>query len=216
MKSSKNSEKVRTLIDKFIAVRKEKGVTQASLAEKSGYSQQVISRIENKSSIPQIDTLCTLIDVLGYEITYKSKVVNTKKEVKKPVIKEIDLSDIPDDNVITYTELKEYLDNNTETNNADNMKVFDCYIHKSDDFICVPEVKYHADAIENDIAEIREMFNKGKISRKRLERIQEDFHYAMETFQDMLYDIEFVADTGIEALFEIIDDVTDYELTDEE
>ena len=51
MKNSKKDEKVCALIDKFVEVRKEKGFTQANLAEKSGYSQQVISRIESKTNI---------------------------------------------------------------------------------------------------------------------------------------------------------------------
>ncbi len=222
MKNSKKDEKVCALIDKFVEVRKGKGFTQANLAEKSGYSQQVISRIEKKISIPQINTLCDLVDVLGHKITYKPKgtASTVKKQEAKPVVTEIDLSYIPDDRVITYTQLKEYIDSGTGQYHKDNIKDLEWNTQRrSSDFICMPDVNYHANVIENALAEIREMFDKDIISEKRLERIQGDLHYAMETFQEIVSDIESVADFSIESLVGIIDDINNYdddEFDDEE
>ena len=56
------------LIGELISLRKKKGLSQAELAEKSGNKQQVISRIENKDNSPTLKTVCSLLDVLGYDI----------------------------------------------------------------------------------------------------------------------------------------------------
>ena len=53
--------------------RKEMGLTQFELAEKIGNRQQVISRIENKENSPTLKTLCSILDVLGYEIKIQPK-----------------------------------------------------------------------------------------------------------------------------------------------
>ena len=213
MKNSKKDDKVSALIDKLIEVRKGKGITQANLAEKSGYSQQVISRIENKTNMPLISTLCDLIDVLGHEITYKTKetVSTVKKQESKPVVKEIDLSDLPDDKTITYTELKEYIDSDTGQYHRGNIKDLEYHTKRNSELICIPNVKYYANVIENSLYEIKEMFDKEKISAKRLERIQDDLHDALESFQEITSDIEFIADFSIESLIEIIDDINDYD-----
>jgi len=52
----------------LIKIRKKKGLSQADLAEKSGYKQQVISRIENKENSPTLKTICSILSVLDYEI----------------------------------------------------------------------------------------------------------------------------------------------------
>ena len=54
--------------------------------------------------------------------------------------------------------------------------------------------------------------------KKRLQRIQEDLHYAMEVFQDIYSNIEAIADFSVETLMEIIDDINDEdeEFDDEE
>lgn len=210
MKNSKKEEKVCALIDKFVEVRKGKGFTQANLAEKSGYSQQVISRIEKKINIPQMSTLCDLVDVLGHEITYKPKGIapTVKKQETKPVVKELDLSDLPDDRDITYKQLKEYIDSGTGQYHKVNIKDLEWHTQRrNNNFICMPDVEYHANVIENVLVEIKEMFDKEKISEKRLERMQKDLHDSMETFQKIVLDIESIADFGIESLISIINDL---------
>lgn len=56
-------------IGAIIRLRKEKGLSQAQLAEMTGNKQQVISRIENKENSPTLKTLCSILDVLGYKIS---------------------------------------------------------------------------------------------------------------------------------------------------
>lgn len=61
------------LLGELIKLRKENGLTQLELAERTGNKQQVISRIENKENSPTLKTLCGILDVLGYEITFRPK-----------------------------------------------------------------------------------------------------------------------------------------------
>ena len=61
------------LLREFVRLRKERHITQADLAERSGNRQQVISRIEKKESSPTLRTFCTLLDALGYELQIVQK-----------------------------------------------------------------------------------------------------------------------------------------------
>ena len=61
------------LLGELVKLRKESGLTQLELAERSGNKQQVISRIENKENSPKLKTLCGILDVLGYEIAIRPK-----------------------------------------------------------------------------------------------------------------------------------------------
>jgi len=54
-------------------LRKQKGITQRFIAEKTGIKQQVISRIENSENSPTLKTLCSILDVLGYDIQFIPK-----------------------------------------------------------------------------------------------------------------------------------------------
>ena len=56
------------LLGELLKIRKEKGLSQAELAAQSGNKQQVISRIENKENSPTLKTVCSILDVLGYDI----------------------------------------------------------------------------------------------------------------------------------------------------
>jgi len=58
------------ILGELVKLRKEKGLTQIELARKSGNRQQAISRIENKENSPTLKTLCSLLDVLGYDIVF--------------------------------------------------------------------------------------------------------------------------------------------------
>ena len=61
------------LLAELVKIRKQNGMSQSELAQKSGNKQQVISRIENHENSPTLKTLCSLLDVLGYEIKLKPK-----------------------------------------------------------------------------------------------------------------------------------------------
>ena len=61
------------ILGELVRLRKEKGLTQVELAQKSGYKQQVISRIEKKENSPTLKTLCSLADVLDVDIVLVPK-----------------------------------------------------------------------------------------------------------------------------------------------
>ena len=61
------------LLAELVKIRKEANLSQTELAKKSGNKQQVISRIENKENSPTLKTLCSILDVLGYEIRFEPK-----------------------------------------------------------------------------------------------------------------------------------------------
>ena len=61
------------ILGELVKLRKEKGLTQVELAQKSGYKQQVISRIEKKENSPTLKTLCSLADVLDVDIVLVPK-----------------------------------------------------------------------------------------------------------------------------------------------
>ena len=58
------------VLGNLVKLRKEKGISQVELAEKTGNKQQVISRIENRENSPTLKTLCNMLDVLGYDIQF--------------------------------------------------------------------------------------------------------------------------------------------------
>ena len=61
------------VLGELMKLRKEKGFSQAELAKQSGNKQQVISRIESKENNPTLKTLCSILDVLGYDIQFVPK-----------------------------------------------------------------------------------------------------------------------------------------------
>jgi len=56
------------LLGELVKLRKEKNISQAEIAKKSGYKQQAISRIEKKEHSPTLRTLCAYADVLDVDI----------------------------------------------------------------------------------------------------------------------------------------------------
>ena len=59
-------------VDKLVktihTLRKEKGLTQAQLADATGINRAMIGRIENKDYIPTVDQMQTLGEALGFEV----------------------------------------------------------------------------------------------------------------------------------------------------
>lgn len=84
---------VRPIISKNLAkLRKEKGLTQAELAEKLSYSDKAVSRWEHGDTLPDVNVLCELCDFYGIslndlisedckieEVTQKKKQMNEIK-----------------------------------------------------------------------------------------------------------------------------------------
>ena len=56
------------LIQEFIKIRKGQNVTQQELAESSFVIRQTITRIENCLTSPQIKTMISLLEPLGYTL----------------------------------------------------------------------------------------------------------------------------------------------------
>ena len=80
----KNDPKTKAAIDQFDAecklrkglaeARKKNNVTQTEIQEKTGLTQQVISRIEsNKDISPSLKNLMLYANALGYELTLQPK-----------------------------------------------------------------------------------------------------------------------------------------------
>ena len=72
-----NSRTEYQVLGALVKLRKEKGVSQAELTEKTGNKQQVISRIENRENSPTLKTLCSILDVLGYDIRFVPKEIES-------------------------------------------------------------------------------------------------------------------------------------------
>lgn len=87
-----------SLINKLTEAREACGFTQEGLATHVGMKQSAIARLENKSSMPRIDTMLKLLEPLGYtlaivpegtpttEIAAKVKVKTEKPKEVKPVV----------------------------------------------------------------------------------------------------------------------------------
>jgi DNA-binding XRE family transcriptional regulator len=56
------------LIDELVEIRKKENVSQTYLAEKTGSSQQAISRLEKKMHNPSLKLFCSIVNALGYDV----------------------------------------------------------------------------------------------------------------------------------------------------
>ncbi|MBI9014684.1 MAG: helix-turn-helix transcriptional regulator [Clostridiales bacterium] len=66
-------EQEHELIKQVVEARKNSGLTQRSLAEKIGVSQQEISRFENEKHIPKLSNFLRIIEAVGLEIKLEDK-----------------------------------------------------------------------------------------------------------------------------------------------
>ena len=82
---------VRPIISKNLAMlRKEKGLTQAELAEKLNYSDKAVSRWEHGDTLPDVNVLCELCDFYGITINdLIDEECKIQKETKKEYTKEM-------------------------------------------------------------------------------------------------------------------------------
>ena len=59
-------------MDKFVntvrALRKEKGLTQAQLADATGMNEAMIDRMENRDYVPTVEQMQSLGETLGFEV----------------------------------------------------------------------------------------------------------------------------------------------------
>ena len=56
------------VIDQIVAERQRQGISQRTLAERAGFPQSVIARLESKKVAPNIDTLMKVVVALGCEL----------------------------------------------------------------------------------------------------------------------------------------------------
>lgn len=68
------------LISKVVKARKEKGLTQESLAKAIGVKQQEISRFENRKHMPTLTNLVKILDGVGLQLNIESK--QSKQKIK--------------------------------------------------------------------------------------------------------------------------------------
>lgn len=66
-------EQEHKLIKQVVEARKKNGLTQSSLAEKIGVSQQEISRFENEKHIPKLSNFLRIVDAVGLEMKLERK-----------------------------------------------------------------------------------------------------------------------------------------------
>lgn len=83
-KAYENNPEVRVAIDQFeaecklrrelVEARKQNNITQSELKEKTGLTQQVISRMETNHEIsPSLKNLIKYVNAIGYELTLQPK-----------------------------------------------------------------------------------------------------------------------------------------------
>lgn len=63
---------------KIALLRKNAGLTQRELAEKSGLTQNTIYKVETGKFSVGIDTLCKITDALGYTVDIIKKIENNE------------------------------------------------------------------------------------------------------------------------------------------
>lgn len=67
------ADKDKELIDQVVEIRKNSNLSQTDLAEKTGNSQQAISRFEKKSHSISLKLFTNIVDALGYELQIVKK-----------------------------------------------------------------------------------------------------------------------------------------------
>ena len=70
-KKRSDNQGSKELIDKLVKLRHSKGMSQKQLAEKTGLSQQAISRIECGAYAPSLKTLLRIVKALNARIEFR-------------------------------------------------------------------------------------------------------------------------------------------------
>lgn len=74
------------IADNIVLLRKEKGLTQAQLAEKLNYSDKAVSKWERGESLPDVAVLKSLAEILGVTVDYLLESDHQKTEQKKAAV----------------------------------------------------------------------------------------------------------------------------------
>ena len=60
-----SSPEYERLLTEFIAIRNATGLSQRKLADKIGVTQNIVGRIENKTSVPSVETFLKILSGMG-------------------------------------------------------------------------------------------------------------------------------------------------------
>ena len=92
------SDYAKNLGEVIYRYRKSMKMTQATLAEKTGVTEQTIRKIEHGDGNPQLDVFCSLITVLGID---PSEIVYPQKKLSDPARKQLEimLADCSDEQI---------------------------------------------------------------------------------------------------------------------
>ena len=74
------------IADNIVLLRKEKGLTQAQLAEKLNYSDKAVSKWERGESLPDVAVLKSLAEILGVTVDYLLESDHQKTELEKATV----------------------------------------------------------------------------------------------------------------------------------
>ena len=74
------------IADNIVLLRKEKGLTQAQLAEKLNYSDKAVSKWERGESLPDVAVLKCLSEILGVTVDYLLESDHQKAELEKATV----------------------------------------------------------------------------------------------------------------------------------
>lgn len=69
----KESDLEYKLIESIVNYRKKHNITQKQIAQRSGLTQQMISRIEKFGNSPSLDTFIRYLNAMRLELTFKSQ-----------------------------------------------------------------------------------------------------------------------------------------------
>lgn len=71
--SSNVDELEKNLIDELVSIRKEQGISQVELSKLTGFSQQTLSRFEQKMHGHYLSSILSVADALGYDLELKKR-----------------------------------------------------------------------------------------------------------------------------------------------
>ena len=74
------------IADNIVLLRKEKGLTQAQLAERLNYSDKAVSKWERGESLPDVAVLKSLAEILGVSVDYLLESDHQKAELEKATV----------------------------------------------------------------------------------------------------------------------------------
>ena len=74
------------IADNIVLLRKEKGLTQAQLAERLNYSDKAVSKWERGESLPDVAVLKCLSEILGVTVDYLLESDHQKAELEKATV----------------------------------------------------------------------------------------------------------------------------------